>query len=82
MGTNDGRYWDSFSWVPKMNYIPVVSTSTLLNTKKMRRLMITNIPYEMGISPDDLKALITRFMADNSLKDPMNSCPVLNVDCS
>jgi hypothetical protein len=42
----------------------------------MRRLMITNIPYEMGISKDDLRDLITKFMTVNYLKDSMNNCPV------
>jgi hypothetical protein len=59
-----------------MNYTPNVSSSALVNTKKMRRLMITNIPYEMGISKDDLRELITRFMTQNYLKDSMNNCPV------
>lgn len=63
-----------------MNYTPTVSTSALANTKKMRRLMITNVPYEIGITEDDLRNLITRFMAQNYLKDEMNSCPVVNLE--
>ena len=46
----------------------------------MRRLMITNIPYEMGISKDDLRDLITRFMTQNYLKDSMNNCPVRDLE--
>jgi hypothetical protein len=38
--------------------------------------MITNVPFEMGITKDDLKDLITRFMTKNYLKDTMNNCPV------
>ena len=63
-----------------MNYTPTVSTSALANTKKMRRLMITNVPYEVGITEDDLRNLITRFMAQNYLKDEMNSCPVAQLE--
>ena len=63
-----------------MNYTPNASSSALSNTKKMRRLLITNIPYEMGITKDDLKELITRFMAANYLNDNMNSCPVREVE--
>lgn len=62
-----------------MNFLPTVTNSALANTKKMRRLMITNIPYEIGITEDDLRNLITRFMAQNYLKDEMNSCPVVNL---
>lgn len=62
-----------------MNYTPVVSTSALANTKKMRRLMITKIPYEIGITEENLRDLITRFMAQNYLKDQMNNCPVVNL---
>lgn len=62
-----------------MNSLSTVTNSALANTKKMRRLMITNIPYEIGISEDDLRNLITRFMAQNYLKDEMNSCPVVNL---
>ena len=62
-----------------MNWLPTVTNSALANTKKMRRLMITNIPYEIGISEDDLRNLITRFMAQNYLKDEMNTCPVVNL---
>ena len=46
----------------------------------MRRLMITNVPYEIGITEDDLRDLITRFMRENYLKDEMNSCPVVNLE--
>jgi hypothetical protein len=35
----------------------------------MRRLMITNVPYEMGIAEADLRDLITRYMTQNYLKD-------------
>jgi hypothetical protein len=42
--------------------------------------MITNIPYEIGITEEDLRNLITRFMAQNYLKDEMNSCPVVNLE--
>lgn len=52
-----------------MNLMPTVTTSALANTKKMRRLMITNIPFEIGITEEDLRNLITRFMAQNYLKD-------------
>lgn len=77
---NEGEFWDSFSWVPRMNYTPTVSTSALVNTKKMRRLMITNVPFEIGITDDDLRNLITRYMAQNYLKDEMNNCPVVNLE--
>lgn len=63
-----------------MNFLPTVTNSALANTKKMRRLMITNIPLEIGITDDDLRNLITRFMAQNYLKDEMNSCPVVNLE--
>lgn len=78
--SNEGEFWDSFSWVPRMNFTPTVSNSALANTKKMRRLMITNVPFEIGISEDDLRKLITRFMAQNYLKDEMNSCPVVDLE--
>lgn len=62
-----------------MNFLPTVTNSALANTKKMRRLMITNLPLEIGITDDDLRNLITRYMAQNYLKDEMNSCPVVNL---
>lgn len=62
-----------------MSYLPNVTNSALANTKKMRRLMITNIPYEIGITEDNLRKLITRFMAQNYLKDEINTCPVVNL---
>jgi hypothetical protein len=46
-----------------------VSSTALANTKKMRRLMITNIPYEIGIKEEDLRQLITKYMTENYLKD-------------
>lgn len=42
--------------------------------------MITNVPYEVGITEDDLRNLITRYMAQNYLKDEMNNCPVVNLE--
>lgn len=41
--------------------------------------MITKIPFEIGITEDNLRDLITRFMAKNYLKDQMNNCPVVNL---
>lgn len=41
--------------------------------------MITNVPFEIGITEDDLRNLITRYMAQNYLKDEMNNCPVVNL---
>jgi len=41
--------------------------------------MITNVPYEIGISEDNLRDIITRFMSRNYLKDQMNNCPVVNL---
>jgi hypothetical protein len=76
---NDGDFWDSFSWVPRLNLNATISTSALINTKKMRRFMITNVPFEVGITDEDLRNLITRYMAQNYLKDEMNNCPVVNL---
>ncbi len=33
----------------------------------------------MGITEENLRDLITRFMAQNYLKDQMNNCPVVNL---
>lgn len=51
---NDGEFWDSFSWQKKLNYTPNVSSADLINTKKMRRMKITNIPLEMGLTENDI----------------------------
>jgi len=42
--------------------------------------MITNVPFEIGITDEDLRNLITRYMAQNYLKDEMNNCPVVNLE--
>ena len=41
--------------------------------------MITNVPYEIGITTDNLKDLITRYMSKNYLKDENNNCPVKDI---
>lgn len=46
----------------------------------MRRFMITNVPFEIGITEDNVRDLITRYMTDNYLKDQMNNCPVVHMD--
>lgn len=34
----------------------------------------------MGITKEDLRELITRFMTQNYLKDSMNNCPVRDLE--
>lgn len=80
VSNNDGEFWDSFSWQPKLNYTPNVSSAALINTKKMRRLQISNIPLEMGLTENDINEMVTKWMIRNYLNDNMNNCPIMNIE--
>lgn len=46
----------------------------------MRRLQITNIPLEMGLTENDINEMVTRWMIKNYLNDNMNNCPIMNIE--
>ena len=49
----------------------------LIQTKKMRRVQISNIPMNLGLSEKDISNLVTKFFIENYLNDEANLNPVI-----
>jgi hypothetical protein len=45
----------------------------------MRKVTIANLPLYMDLNVEDLMSLVTKFLIDNFLNDPVNQRPVM--DC-
>jgi hypothetical protein len=55
----------------------VQDPSQQLQTKKMRRVVISNLPIYLGLKEKDVRILITDFIKKNYLNDPGNQEPVV-----
>ena len=73
-------FWDGFQWVPRTNSQNFVDPNILNSTKKMRKVQISNLPLELGLSKENIEGLVTEFMLKNYLNDANNSNPVINVE--
>eukprot|EP01016_Furgasonia_blochmanni_P055069 TRINITY_DN914_c0_g1_i18.p1 TRINITY_DN914_c0_g1~~TRINITY_DN914_c0_g1_i18.p1 ORF type:complete len:544 (+),score=119.34 TRINITY_DN914_c0_g1_i18:68-1633(+) len=70
-------FWDGFQWVPKTNSAPHVDPAILNQTRKMRRIQITNLPLYLGLVEKDVMEIVKKFLFDNYLNDFGNLNPVL-----
>lgn len=58
--------------------MPNIDPNILNQTRKMRRIQISNIPLYMGLSEKDVQDIVTKFLIDNYLNDKDNKCPVVS----
>lgn len=78
--TKPQLYWDGYVWVTKSISMKTVDPNFLSQTKKVRRVQLTNLPLYLGLSRDDVQGLVVRFFNENYLTDPGNRFPVLNTE--
>lgn len=71
--------WDGFRWVEKNVSLAGMDQTTLVHTKKMRRVQISNLPIYMGLKQDDIRTCISTFIVANYLNNKGNTDPV--VEC-
>lgn len=57
-----------------------VDANFLSQTKKARRIKILNVPLYLGLTSEDLKKIIKKFIEENYLNDMGNQNCVLEVD--
>ena len=72
-------FWDGFQWLARENITASADPNILNQTKKMRRIQISNIPMNMGLSEKDIINVVTKFLVENYLNDESNLNPV--VEC-
>jgi RNA recognition motif-containing protein len=72
-------FWDGFQWVAKVNTTGNVDPAVLAQTKKMRRLVISNLPLTLGIGENEVGDFVTKFIVENYLNDEGNFHPVKEV---
>lgn len=73
-------FWDGFQWVAKVNMTGAnVDPVVLAQTKKMRRLVISNLPLTLGIGENEVGDFVTKFIMENYLNDEGNFHPIKEV---
>ena len=72
-------FWDGFQWVAKTNSIPNIDPNILNQTRKMRKVQISNLPLYMGLTENDIKQIVSQFLIDNFLNDVGNFNPIVSV---
>jgi hypothetical protein len=71
-------FWDGFQWVARTNSVPNIDPNILNQTRKMRRVQISNLPLYMGLTEKDIMQIVSKFLVDNYLNDDGNTKPVLS----
>lgn len=74
--------WDGFQWVNKGNTIASIDSSSMSQTKKMRRVQISNLPLYLGINEDSIIKVVSDFLVRNYLNDPNNQTPIIHCELS
>jgi len=73
-------FWDGFQWVSKANAAAAAADPAMQNqTKKMRRLVISNLPLHLGLGEREIGEFVTKFIIENYLNDDGNFQPVREV---
>lgn len=72
-------FWDGFQWIEKVNSMNTVNQTVLKQTKKMRTLIMANLPLHLGLNEKEISEIVTRFLFENYLNDQGNYNPVKEV---
>jgi hypothetical protein len=69
--------WDGFQWIKKGSATAASDPTTLSQTKRMRRVQISNLPLYLGLQEDSISKVVNDFLVKNYLADPGNPSPVI-----
>ena len=72
--------WDGFQWVEKGVPISTMDATQATHTRKMRKVMISNLPMYLGLREADIRSLVSEFLITNYLSDQGNTDPVLECE--
>lgn len=70
------KRWDGFQWVQRGSQMTQDPT-TMNQTRRLRRVQISNLPLYLGLTEDQLVKVVTDYLLANYLADTGNSAPVL-----
>jgi hypothetical protein len=73
-------FWNGFQWVAKINSMAAVDANyqnLKAQTRKMRRVQISNLPLYLGLKENDINLIVSKYILDNFLNDPGNTRPVV-----
>ncbi len=74
------KYWDGFHWVAKTDNKGKKDPSVMLQTQRMRKVQISNLPLYLGLTEQDVHCLVEKYLVDNFLAESNNNRPVLVVE--
>ena len=72
--------WDGFQWVKKGNTLGAMDPAVMNQTKKMRRVQLSNLPLYLNIDEESIKKVVSDYLIRNYLADPNNSSPILTCE--
>ena len=58
--------------------MPNIDPDLMTQTRKMRRIQISNLPLYMELSEQDIAELVSKFLIKNFLNDPNNNHPIIS----
>lgn len=73
-------FWDGFQWVQKGNTVAALDPTHMAQTKKMRRVQISNLPLYLNLREEDVLRVVNDFLIRNYLNDEGNQTPVMQCE--
>lgn len=70
--------WDGFQWQKRTS--GVTDPALLNQTKKMRRVQLSNVPLYLGLTEESVGKVVSDYLVRNYLNDAGNQHPVLGVE--
>lgn len=70
--------WDGFQWQKRTS--GVTDPAMLNQTKKMRRVQLSNVPLYLGLSDESVMKVVNDYLLRNYLNDANNQHPVLSCE--
>lgn len=72
--------WDGFQWQKRTS--GVTDPAVLNQTKKMRRVQLSNVPLYLGLNEESVMKVVTDYLIRNYLNDAANQHPILACEIS
>lgn len=70
--------WDGFQW--QKRGIGANDPATMTQTKKMRRVQLSNLPLYLGLIEDSVIKVVTEYLLKNYLNDAGNQNPIVSCE--
>lgn len=70
--------WDGFQWQKRGS--GTNDPATMNQTKKMRRVQLSNLPLYLGLTEESVAKVITEYLLNNYLNDANNQNPITSCE--